>query len=266
VSYKYLYSVGDSFSTDGNFKDFDTDKEFDKIFPSYSQIIAKSNNLELIDHSQGGAGNDYMFRRFTEYCISNMNKLPETIFIINFSIFESRFEFYCCDEHKYVGVSSDVKMTNKHCKKSSSFYKNLYYLKNGDYIKERVVFPIFYIYNFLKLQNIKFILSSTCIWDFKLFDTSDVTWKDYIDSRDVFLEGYMYPPNNAPIDKSEFGHYGRPSGYSYEAPFNTPLLEYPDDCASSIDCHPNKQGHEKLAKIFVSKFNKVYDLDLMIGK
>ena len=79
---KYLYSSGDSFSTLGTKKDYETDEVLGgESFKSYADIISEKNNLMLYDDAKGGGGNDMIMRKFMRYISYN----PDKLYLINIS-------------------------------------------------------------------------------------------------------------------------------------------------------------------------------------
>ena len=253
---KYLYSSGDSFSTPGTKKDYETDEVLNgESFKSYADIISEKNNLMLYDDAKGGGGNDMIMRKFMRYISYNPDKIDETLFIINWS-YSDRLEYLHRETRKWNNYDKEIGMENVKSKLfNQEFLVN--YFTDGFSFETKFRIPIFYLYHFLHGKGAKFLFSSTPGWEWKKFkspaepdayhtrfytgDDIPYTWQDkQLREYDVLSS----------IDKRYF---------------TEGIQKYlkKEHHQSYIDEHPNELGHKRISELIISKLNDIYNLNLI---
>jgi hypothetical protein len=235
---KYLYSSGDSFSTPGTKKVYETDEILHgENFKSYADVISEKNNLILFDDSFGGGSNDMIMRKFMRFISHHNDKINETLFIINWS-YSSRLEYVNSKTKGWTRFDKGVANV-----KSKSF--NQEFLVNyfsDDYSDEtKFRIPIFYLYHFLHGKGAKFLFSSTPGWKWKKFKSPAIS----TDKHKVRAYNVLSSINKKFFIKGIQQYLKKEHHQSY------------------VDHHPNELGHKRISELIISKLNDIYNLNLI---
>ena len=235
---KYLYHVGDSFSTPGTKKVYETDEIlWEERFKSYADIISEKNNLRLFDDSIGGGSNDMIMRKFMRFISHHNDKVDETLFIINWS-YSDRLEYVNSKTKVWEQLDKHEGLKNV---KSKSFAQEflIHYFTDDYSFETKYRIPIFYLYHFLHGKGAKFLFSSTPEWDWSKFKSPSISNDDKSRSYDVLSS----------INKKFF---------------IKGIQQYlkKEHHQSYIDSHPNENGHIYISELMTQKINDLYSLGL----
>ena len=244
---KYLYHSGDSYSTSGTKKIYETDEILpEQHFKSYADIISEKNNLRLFDDSIGGGSNDMIMRKFMRFISHHNDKVDETLFIINWS-YSDRLEYVNSKTKVWEQLDKHEGLKNV---KSKSFAQEflIHYFTDDYSFETKYRIPIFYLYHFLHGKGAKFLFSSTPEWEWLKFKSPAIVndveklWKS---------DDFKVPPYNvlSSINKKFF---------------IKGIQQYlkKEHHQSYIDSHPNENGHIYISELMTQKINDLYSLGL----
>ena len=238
---KYLYHVGDSFSTPGTKKVYETDEIlWEERFKSYADIISEKNNLILFDDSEGGGSNDMIMRKFMRFISHHSDKVDETLFIINWS-YSDRLEYVNSKTKRWVRLDSEYGIENV---KSKSFNQEflINYFTDEYSFETKYRIPIFYLYHFLNGKGAKFLFSSTPKWDWSKFSRG-VT-RSNRGTHEVDKYNVLSSINKKYFIKGMEQYLKKEHHQSY------------------VDSHPNENGHIYISELMTQKINDLYSLGL----
>ena len=236
---KYLYHVGDSFSTPGTKKVYETDEIlWEELFKSYADIISEKNNLILFDDSYGGGSNDMIMRKFMRFISHHADKVDETLFIINWS-YSDRLEYVNSKTKRWVRFDREDGIENV---KSKSFNQEflINYFTDDYSFETKYRIPIFYLYHFLHGKGAKFLFSSTPEWKWSKFKSPAIS-----------------------TDKHKARAYNVLSSINKKF-FIKGIQQYlkKEHHQSYVDSHPNENGHIYISELMTQKINDLYSLGL----
>ena len=235
---KYLYHSGDSYSTPGTKKIYETDEILpEQHFKSYADIISEKNNLRLFDDSIGGGSNDMIMRKFMRFISHHADKVDETLFIINWS-YSDRLEYVNSKTKRWVRLDIEYGIENV---KSKSFNQEflINYFTDDYSFETKYRIPIFYLYHFLHGKGAKFLFSSTPEWDWSKFKSPSISNDDKSRSYDV-----LSSINKKYFIKGIEQYLKKEHHQSY------------------VDSHPNENGHIYISELMTQKINDLYSLGL----
>ena len=236
---KYLYHVGDSFSTPGTKKVYETDEIlWEELFKSYADIISEKNNLILFDDSYGGGSNDMIMRKFMRFISHHADKVDETLFIINWS-YSDRLEYVNSKTKRWVRFDREDGIENV---KSKSFNQEflINYFTDDYSFETKYRIPIFYLYHFLHGKGAKFLFSSTPEWDWLKFKSPAIPTDDY----KIRAYNVLSSINKKYFIKGIEQYLKKEHHQSY------------------VDSHPNENGHIYISELMTQKINDLYSLGL----
>ena len=236
---KYLYHVGDSFSTPGTKKVYETDEILhEEHFKSYADIISEKNNLILFDDSTGGGSNDMIMRKFMRFISHHPDKVDETLFIINWS-YSDRLEYVNSKTKRWVRLDKEVGIENV---KSKSFNQEflINYFTDDYSFETKYRIPIFYLYHFLHGKGAKFLFSSTPEWVWSKFKSPAIS----TDKHKVRAYNVLSSINKKFFIKGIQQYLKKEHHQSY------------------VDGHPNENGHIYISELMTRKINDLYSLGL----
>lgn len=266
VKKKKLIAIGDSF-TDPNFYSV-VNPEHVKDYPSWPEVLNRmlNNKYDIINTSLSGVGNDYIYSESIKQICENINNTGLVVISLSdpgrYTIGSSRTKLHG-DLIKNVMQNSKQEYQNKLTECQYTKYLDSIFLhsnnkKDISHFIDKVLSSILMFQTFCKNNNIPYIIVN-------MLDQTDLLARDiWARNTNRPLEWNSKSFSTELIKNPMFDMIDE--DYIIGWPFVETLGGYPffeklelgKETVSEKDRHPNKLGHEKIAKEIYNLYIKLY--------
>lgn len=263
---KKLIAIGDSFTDPNFFSPVEPDHVND--YPAWPEVLNKllGNKYDVINTSLSGAGNDYIYAESMHHIAKNFDNIGLVVLALSepgrYTIGSARIRLHS-DLMNNVMDNSKPEYKNKlETEKYTKYLDDMFLfsdnIKDLSHFIDKVLSSILLFQTFCEKNNIPYIivgmLDQTDVFIRDLWSRNtniNSVWKTKSFSREL-LDNPMFDM----IDENKV--IGWPfiktlGGYPFFE-----KLKIPEETVSEKDCHPNKFGHEKIAKEVYNLYKELY--------